>query len=275
MKPDERIADANPTRAVRSKPGYDDIRGLRSIAAANEDCAVGIDASPAPIRIRLWDLPIRLFHWSLVLAVLTAFVTGKIGGSLMGIHGKAGLAIIGLVVFRVVWGFVGSTHARFLNFVPSPAKVRAYIKGQWQGAGHNPLGALSVFALLGLLALQAGTGLFCSDDIAFAGPLYALVDETLSGRLAGYHQLLSNVLLGLLVLHIAAIVFYVHFKKDNLVKPMVTGWKEVRSGKSTTKGGLAALIAALLIALAAVYGASGAGLREAPLVSPVSRTPAW
>lgn len=212
------------------------------------------------IRIRLWDLPTRVFHWSLVVAVLTAFVSGQVGGSWMAVHEKSGIAIIGLVVFRLVWGVVGSTHARFLNFAPSPKRIKAYLKGEWQGVGHNPLGALSVFALLGLLAVQAGIGLFANDDIDFTGPLFALVDSALSNRLTGLHVLIANVLLGLLALHLVAIVFYVRFKKDNLVKPMVTGWKEVPSGTSATQGGLLALAVALLGALVAVYGASGASL---------------
>jgi cytochrome b len=208
--------------------------------------------------------------------VLTAIITAQLGGSWMNVHGKAGLAIIGLIAFRLVWGFVGPTNARFRNFAPSPAKIKAYLKGQWRGVGHNPLGAFSVFALLGLLLLQAGTGLFSNDDIAFTGPLHTLVDETLSHRLTGFHRLLSNLLLSMLILHVAAIIFYVWFKKDNLVKPMLTGWKEVQSGPSTTNGNLIALITAVLIALAAVYGVSGVGLPESPPPAPsANRAPAW
>ena len=212
------------------------------------------------IRIRLWDLPTRVFHWSLVVAVLTAFVTGQLGGPWMSVHAKAGLAIIGLVVFRLAWGVVGSTYARFLNFVPTPGKIKAYLQGQWQGVGHNPLGALSVLALLGLLAAQSGTGLFANDDIDFSGPLAAWVDSALSNRLTSFHVLLANGLIGLMALHLVAIIFYVRFKKDTLVKPMVTGWKEVSSGTSATQGGLIAFSVAVLFALAAVYGASGANL---------------
>jgi len=226
-------------------------------------------------RIRLWDLPTRIFHWSLVLSVLVAFVTAKVGGDWMTLHGKAGLTIVGLLAFRLIWGVVGSTHARFLNFVPSPAKVRAYLKGQWQGVGHNPLGALAVLVLLGLLAAQAVTGLFANDDIAFNGPLFTLVDKDQSDRLTGLHHQLSNILLALMALHVVAIIFHVWFKKNNLVKPMVTGWKEVRSGESAAKGSVPGLIAALLIALAAVYGASGAALTQAPPATPANRTSAW
>jgi cytochrome b len=210
-------------------------------------------------RIRLWDLPVRVFHWSLVLAVATAVVTGELGGSWMELHGKAGLSIVGLVVFRLVWGLIGSTHARFVRFAPTPGKLKAYLRGRWRGTGHNPLGALSVFALLALLAVQATSGLFSNDDIAFSGPLFNRVDEALAGRLTGIHKQLANVLLVLLALHVAAIAFYAGLKKDNLVKPMVTGWKDVEAGASTEEGGPVAFVVALAIALGAVYAVSGAG----------------
>jgi cytochrome b len=216
--------------------------------------------APALQRIRVWDLPTRLFHWSLVAAVTVAVISGEIGGDWMELHGRAGLFIVGLVTFRLVWGFVGSTYARFRSFVPTPAGLRAYLRGRWKGQGHNPLGALSVFALLALLAAQAGTGLFGNDDIAFSGPLAALVDEALSNRLTGLHKQLAYVLLGLLALHVAAIVVYVRLKKDNLIKPMVTGWKEARSGTSASQGGPVALVLALAAAAAAVYFANGGHL---------------
>lgn len=219
-------------------------------------------------RIRVWDLPTRLFHWSLVAAVTVAIVTGEIGGSLMPIHAKAGLAIFGLVAFRLVWGFVGSTHARFLNFVPTAGRIKAYLKGRWQGEGHNPLGAFSVFALLGLLAVQAGTGLFGNDDIAFTGPLYALIDEDFALKLTGLHRQLANVLLVLTALHVVAIFIYVVLKKNNLIKPMVTGWKDVRHGSSARQGSVAGLIVAVLVAVVVVYLASGASLhKDAPPAS--------
>ena len=95
-------------------------------------------------RIRLWDLPTRLFHWLLVLAVIAAVVSGQLGGNLIEVHGKIGLAIVGLIAFRLVWGFAGSTYARFAQFFPTPARIKVYLKGEWRGLGHNPLGGLSV-----------------------------------------------------------------------------------------------------------------------------------
>lgn len=241
-------------------------------------------------RIRLWDLPVRIFHWSLVIAVLVAFVTAKLGGDWMDWHGRAGLAIVGLVTFRLVWGIVGSTHARFLSFAPTPARLRAYLTGRWHGIGHNPLGALSVFGLLGLLAMQAGTGLFANDDIAFDGPLSGLVEKARSDSLTGLHHQLSDVLLVLLGLHILAIAFYLIVKKTNLVKPMITGWKHarIRSAPKTQGGSPLGLVIALLVAVAVTYAASGKLLHQpppppapatAPATSPppttYSSTPGW
>jgi cytochrome b len=225
-------------------------------------------------RIRLWDLPTRIFHWLLVLSVAGAFISGQIGGNLIDYHGKLGIFIIGLVVFRLVWGIAGSTYARFAHFFPTPAKVRAYLRGEWRGVGHNPLGAFSVFGLLALLALQAGTGLFANDDIAFTGPLYDLISKELSDRLTGFHHLISDLLMILAGLHVAAIVFYARVKKDNLLLPMLTGWKEVEEGESAKGGGIVALIVALLLAGAAVYAASGACLPPPPPPAAVE-TPSW
>ena len=229
-------------------------------------------------RIRLWDLPTRLFHWLLAGLVVASFVSGKIGGNAMDWHGKFGLAILGLLAFRLVWGFAGSTYARFVSFLPTPAKVLAYLRGQWRGVGHNPLGAFSVFGRLLLLAFQVGTGLFGNDDIAFRGPLYELIGKDLSDRLTGLHKLSVNVLIALVTLHIVAIAFYVRVKKDDLIRPMLTGWKEVAPGEgaSASGGGALPLAVALLVAVTTVYGGSGVWLPTPP-PPPVSApaTPPW
>lgn len=228
-------------------------------------------------RIKLWDLPTRLFHWLLVIAVSAALITGNVGGTAIEWHGRIGLAIVGLIVFRLVWGLIGSSHARFSSFFPTPAAIAAYLRGQWLGIGHNPLGALSVLGLLALVALQLTTGLFGNDDIAFRGPLFELITKDLSDRLTGIHELTSNVLIALIVAHLIAIAYYAHIKKDNLVKPMVTGWKDLPpgvAGESASGGGALAFIVALAIALAAVYGASGAWYAAPPPPAAV-QTPTW
>jgi len=225
-------------------------------------------------KFRLWDLPTRLFHWSLVLAVAAAIISGQLGGNLIDWHGRIGLFIVGLIVFRLVWGLVGSTYARFLQFFPTPAKIRAYLRGEWHGEGHNPLGALSVFGLLGLLTAQVSMGLFANDDIAFVGPLFDLVSKSMSNRLSGIHHLLSNVIYLLIAMHIGAIAFYGHVKQQKLVKPMLTGWKDGQ-GESSRGGGVVALVVALGLAAAAVYGASGTWMPASPPPPPTAETPNW
>jgi cytochrome b len=226
-------------------------------------------------RIRIWDLPTRLFHWMLVLCVVASFVSGQLGGNLIEWHGKIGLFIVGLIVFRLVWGLIGSTYARFTQFFPTPAKLKAYLRGDWRGVGHNPLGAFSVFGLLALVGIQVSTGLFSNDDITFFGPLYELVSKDVSNQLTGLHKLSSNLLLVLIGLHLCAIAFYTRVKKDNLIKPMLRGWKETDEGESAKGGGVLALLVALAIALAAVYAASGALLPPPPPPAPVAETPSW
>lgn len=232
----------------------------------------------APARIRLWDLPIRLFHWLLLVLMVAAVVTGKVGGNAIDWHARIGLAILGLLAFRIVWGVIGSTHARFASFAPTPGRLAAYLRGRWHGVGHNPLGALSVFALLGLIGFQVGSGLLGNDDIAFNGPLYPLIDKALSDRFSSLHRLAADALLVLIALHVAAIAFYTFFRKERLVGPMIHGWKErpPPGARPATGGGPLAVVVALLLALGAVYAGSGDWIAPPP-PPPASApaTPDW
>ena len=251
--------------------------GFVAVPATGAAAAVG--KTGAGRRLLVWDLPLRVFHWSLVVAVAASVVTGKIGGNAMELHGKAGLAIVGLVVFRLAWGVLGSSHARFGNFFPTPGAVRAYLKGQWRGVGHNPLGAASVIALIAVLATQAATGLFSSDDIAYAGPLNPAVSEALATRLSAVHRVMVNVLLGLVALHVLAVAYHSLIKRNDLVKPMITGWKAVPHGESTHGGGRIALAVSVVIAALVVVLAGGAAGAAAPAKRPAAAgtaaTPAW
>jgi cytochrome b len=251
-----------------------------------DEAAAAAPASvPATHRVKLWDLPLRVFHWSLLVAVTTAIVTGKLGGEWMSLHGKAGIAIVGLLAFRVVWGLVGSGTSRFAHFLPTPGALLAYVKGRWRGIGHNPLGALSVVALIGLIGFQAISGLFSNDDIAFAGPLAGLVDEELSQWFTGWHHQVVNGLFVLLGLHVVAIFFHVKVKKDDIVTPMVTGWKKVPIAQAVPRQGrLGALILAVSAGLGAGYAASGAWITPdappapsaaSPATAPATAAPAW
>ncbi|HET7867579.1 MAG TPA: cytochrome b/b6 domain-containing protein [Burkholderiaceae bacterium] len=235
-------------------------------------------AAPARLRIRVWDLPTRVVHWALVAAVATAVITGNLGGAWMVLHQAAGLAVAGLVVFRIVWGFVGSTHARFASFVPGPATLVAYWRGRWRGLGHNPLGALSVLGLLALLGAQVGTGLFSNNDIDFAGPWAVQVPDVWSTRLTGLHLRLANALYILVGLHVLAIVWHAVVKKDNLVKPMWTGDKEADAGEPARPVGWPVFALALGSALAAVVIVSGAGgpaMAPAPPQAVKEAKPGW
>jgi cytochrome b len=211
-------------------------------------------------RIRLWDGPTRIFHWTLLLAVATSIVTAQLGGNWMNVHGKAGLCVGGLLVFRLVWGFVGNHYARFTSFVPMPAQVLAYLRGSWQGLGHNPLGALSVLGLLTLLALQVGTGIFGNDEIAFTGPWADRVSEELSLWLTHWHHRLGNLLYVLVALHVGAILFYRLVRRHDLIRPMVTGYLEVQAEQAVPeerRAGWAAVAVAVVLALLTVLALSG------------------
>lgn len=249
-----------------------------AINTPSHDTPAQPQATKPTHRIKLWDLPLRLFHGSLLAAVTTAIVTGNLGGEWMPVHGKAGIVIAGLLGFRVIWGIVGSGTARFTHFLPSPRTLLSYAQGRWRGIGHNPLGALSVVALLGLIGIQAGTGLFSNDDIAFAGPLSVLSGEDWVRWLTGWHRQLVNSLFVLLGLHVIAIIFHVKVKKDNIVKPMVTGWKSVPADLPPPRPARRiALIVAVLAGLATGYLASGAWIAapEQPAPLPATATPNW
>ncbi len=227
--------------------------------------------------IRVWDLPTRIFHWSLFLCVVAAFVTGLLGGNLIVWHGWLGLAIAGLLAFRIVWGVVGSTYARFHQFVPGPGRIIAYLRGQWHGLGHNPLGALSVLAMLVVLIFQVVSGLVSNDDIAFNGPLYSLVSKSASDWLTGLHRQNMWVIGVFVAFHLIGIVFYLRVKKNNLVTPMITGMKKVEdaNAKPARGGGVIALLSALIVAVVVLWMANGGLLPPPPPPPPAEAAPEW
>lgn len=231
------------------------------------------------MRIKVWDLPTRVFHWALFLAVTAAILTGLQGGNWMVWHERAGLTILGLLAFRFMWGFLGSTYARFGQFFPTPGKILAYLRGYWHEEGHNPLGALSVFSLLIVLLLQAGSGLFANDDIAFDGPLYGLVTKSTSDWLTSLHRQGLWIILALVALHVSAVLFYLLFRRNNLIRPMITGWKPAPSNgsrlKSARGGPLWALLLALLMSVVVVWIAAGGLLPPPPPPPPPGSIPSW
>ena len=179
--------------------------------------------------VRLWDLPVRIFHWVLVCLVITSFVTAEMGGNFMQYHLWSGYTILVLLLFRLIWGFVGSTTARFITFISGPVAAWRYARKMMQPGpphlGHNPLGGWSIVAMLAALLTQVITGLFATDDIATQGPLYPLVSDATSHWLTGIHLFNQGVIVTLVCLHIVAVLFYLIIKRDNLILPMITGWK--------------------------------------------------
>jgi cytochrome b len=206
--------------------------------------------------VRVWDLPTRLFHWSLAACVIGSVISAKVGGNAMEWHFRSGYAVLALLAFRVLWGLVGGHWSRFAHFIYSPATVLRYLRGQ-SGAdehlevGHSPTGALSVFALLAILALQAGTGLFADDEISNTGPLIKFVSGATSSLATTWHKTFGQwLIITLVLLHVAAVVFYFVKKQQNLVRPMLTGDKPLPSGvpasvdSAVSRGLAAALLAA-------------------------------
>jgi cytochrome b len=218
--------------------------------------------------IRVWDLPIRLFHWLLVLCIIGSLVSVNFIDNAMNWHAYFGYSVLTLLIFRIVWGFAGSTHARFSLFFPNRESVLNYLQGKAPRVlGHSPLGALSVFAILLALSVQVLTGLFADDEIAFQGPLAKYVSNSLVSILSEIHETNQVVIYTLITIHIAAIIYYKKFKGEDLIKPMISGDKEIDPseeanylpsdlGRASKDGALQrglALVLLSLIALAVAY----------------------
>lgn len=200
--------------------------------------------------IRVWDLPTRLFHWALAICVVVSAITAYKDGGLDW-HARLGYTIATLLLFRLAWGFVGGRWSRFASFLYSPASVLAYLRGKSHPdhlVGHNPLGAGSVFAMLAFLIAQVATGLVSDDESAFTGPLNRYVSTAKGIAATWYHKRIGQwVLLALVVLHVAAILFYLLKKRENLVRPMVVGDKEAPQGTAASRDDAASRTAAAVV----------------------------
>ncbi len=186
--------------------------------------------------VRIWDIPTRLFHWSLVILLCISFYTGLSGGfKEMDYHMISGYCILSLVLFRILWGFFGGHHSRFTTFIKGPSVIFFYAAGLLKRgthhAGHNPLGALSIMAILMALIVQASTGLFANDDIMLEGPLSHLVSYKTSRMLTGVHKTNIWVIGSLAGLHVIAILFYQFYKKEPLIGAMFTGKKTLNESE--------------------------------------------
>ncbi len=220
--------------------------------------------------VRVWDLPTRLFHWVLAATVIGSVVTAKIGGNAMVWHIRLGLLVLALLVFRLAWGFVGGHWSRFAAFAYGPASLRAYLRGD-RGpggrfdVGHSPLGALSVFALLGVLAVQVATGLVADDEVATVGPLNRFVDMAVGLKATAWHVHVGQYLIiALVITHVGAVLYYLQAKGRNLIAPMWHGDKRLAPHTPASADGsrprvLAAVLLALGLALAGWIARLGAG----------------
>lgn len=204
-------------------------------------------------RIRVWDLPTRLFHWSLVACIVGLVITGYTGGSAMNWHARIGYAVLTLLLFRLVWGVVGGRWSRFSSFLYSPGSVVNYLRGRPHPdhlIGHNPLGAGSVFAMLAALLAQVATGLVGDDEISFTGPLNRFVQSSKGLAATWYHKQVGQwLVVGLVLLHIAAVLYYLIRRKDNLIRAMVGGDKtlERQAPESRDTAGTRLLALAVLV----------------------------
>ena len=211
-------------------------------------------------KIRLWDLPTRLFHWLFAAAILGAIATDLLDNITW--HSYCGYTALVLVVFRIIWGFVGPHHARFSSFVPSLSGLKAFLKDQTVSPlGHNPLGALSVIAMLLIVLVQATSGLFTDDEISFQGPLSKFLSEDMVKFMNQIHSTNHVLVYGIVALHLIAIFYYQKIKKNNLIGPMVYGDKEIDSKNQPVDQTLASkddvkirlLAGALLILLIVIF----------------------
>jgi cytochrome b len=218
--------------------------------------ALSLIKNNMPAVIRVWDLPTRAFHWSLVVCVAGLVISGNLGGGAMAWHFRFGYCVATLLMFRVVWGLVGGHWSRFASFAYPPGQVLNYLRSGGNAihkVGHNPLGALSVFAMLGILVLQVASGLMSDDEISASGPLVRWVSGNWVSLATWYHKDIGKVILIFLVVtHLGAITFYRWRKNEHLVRPMLTGDKlleaSVTGSSDTSKDRIKAVVVLSLCA---------------------------
>lgn len=196
------------------------------------------DASRENLHANVWDLPTRAFHWLLVTSFAVAYFSNWLGVSYFVYHLWSGYFVILLLVFRLFWGVIGAHHSRFINFIRHPKETLGYLRDLLTGKsknyhGHNPLGAWMVVLLLVTLLIQAITGLFANDEIFNTGPLYGYVSHEVSLWLTAIHKDLFYWIFAAVVIHVLAVFAYLFFKRENLIKPMITGKKPLVDGDAT------------------------------------------
>jgi cytochrome b len=197
----------------------------------------------------LWDIPTRVFHWLVVCLLPLSWWSAEEG--YYNVHQWSGYAVLVLVASRVIWGFAGSRHSRFVDFLVGPRAVLDYLRRRGAGSvGHNPLGGWSVAVLLALLLAQAISGLFNSDDVMFSGPLYYWAGNDLRAIMGVMHEVAFNALLALVALHIAAVCYHQWRHKEKLLQAMLRGSAAGREGRFAPVAWWRAALIAVAISLA-------------------------
>jgi len=208
-------------------------------------------------KLLVWDFPVRLFHWCLVISLLAAWYTSDGERDLIDYHLQVGYFILGLIIFRVIWGLLGTNYAKFSQFIPSKAALLQCLKEfkqekGYKTVGHNPLGALMVVLMLTLVLLQAISGLFMNDDVFTTGPYYESVSSTVQSLMSSIHHYAFDMILVASSLHIGAVFYYLLVKKANLILPMITGYKKVEAEQNNLGIKSSKLLLALVIAIVVV-----------------------
>jgi cytochrome b len=236
----------------------------------SSDTPAATAAASAPTA-QVWDLFVRVFHWSLVLTVSFAALSGFLGEArILFWHVTGGLIAAGLVLARIVWGFLGPTHARFSDFVAGPAKTIAHLRsrGTARHLGHNPLGALMVLALIALVLALAATGLAVLGGVVKAGPLAPSVSYAQGAALLGLHEALAFGLVALVLLHLGGVVFESRRSRENLARSMLTGTKARRAadhpGRSIAPRPLVAVAVMAALAALLIAGVASQAARPVP-----------
>mgnify|MGYP003117256532 CR=1 FL=1 len=195
----------------------------------------------------LWDWPVRLIHWAIVLILPASWWTAEEG--YFTVHQWLGLTVLVLVLTRICWGFLGSPQARFRDFLRGPRAVLAYFRGEPSTTpGHNPAGGWSVMVLWSLLLMQALTGTVSSDDVMFEGPFYYVFDSGIADALAEIHEVLFKGILAFVALHVGTVIWYERRRDQRLLKPMILGRSAGREGTGPAQPLYKAIVIALLLA---------------------------
>jgi cytochrome b len=224
------------------------------------------------ISVAVWDGFVRVFHWSLVLLFCFSVISAKVGGNWITWHMYSGYAILSLVIFRLMWGFVGGEYARFSSFIAGPVRavrfaIGLFKRGSQHSVGHNPIGGWMVIVLLLLLTLQAGLGLFGNDEIATTGPLARYVSDDTSIKAMSWHRRIGDALLILVAIHVLAVLFHVFVRKEGLIRAMFSGKKSLpktlaestlnarrsRSGLGLFLLGFAVVVVAIVVNLPSIF----------------------